>query len=90
MGTKGINNIAICCMAGGYKNVFTHGVLKAFEESSFRAEVYASCSFMNMDIRLVLIISENIRAETSYLSLPQMFSHLICFLTTNTSKNSSR
>ncbi|SHI58212.1 hypothetical protein SAMN05444350_10457 [Bacteroides stercorirosoris] len=23
-----MDDIAICCMSGGYKNVFTHGVLK--------------------------------------------------------------
>lgn len=38
------NDIAICCMSGGYKNVFTQGVLKAFEENDFKAKVYAACS----------------------------------------------
>ena len=36
--------VAICCMSGGYKNVFTHGVLKAFEENDFKVEAYAACS----------------------------------------------
>jgi hypothetical protein len=36
--------IGIACSAGSYKGVFVHGVLEAFEELSFRADVYASCS----------------------------------------------
>lgn len=44
MKIKGKRSIAICCMSGGYKNVFTHGVLKAFEDNGFRAEIYAACS----------------------------------------------
>lgn len=39
-----MNDNAICCMSGGYKNVFTHGVLKAFEDSGIRAKAYAACS----------------------------------------------
>lgn len=39
-----INDIAICCMSGGYKNVFAHGVLKAFEENGLKAKAYAACS----------------------------------------------
>lgn len=39
-----MDDIAICCMSGGYKNVFTHGVLRAFEEKGIRAKAYASCS----------------------------------------------
>lgn len=39
-----VNDITICCMSGGYKNVFTHGVLKAFEENGLKARVYAACS----------------------------------------------
>lgn len=31
-------------MSGGYKSVFTHGVLTAFEESNLTANVYTSCS----------------------------------------------
>lgn len=38
------NKIAICCMAGGYKNAFTQGVLTAFEESGLIADVYTACS----------------------------------------------
>lgn len=38
------NEFAICCMSGGYKNVFTQGVLKAFEEYAFKAKAYAACS----------------------------------------------
>lgn len=37
-------NSAICCTSGGYKNVFTHGVLKAFEDYSMWADAYAACS----------------------------------------------
>lgn len=36
--------IAISCTSGGYKNVFSQGVLKAFEERGIRAEAYAACS----------------------------------------------
>lgn len=36
--------IAISCTSGGYKNVFTQGVLKAFEERNIRADAYAACS----------------------------------------------
>lgn len=39
-----MNDVAVCCMSGGYKNVFTHGVLKAFEDSGIRAKAYAACS----------------------------------------------
>lgn len=39
-----INDIAICCMSGGYKSVFTHGVLKAFEDNGIKAKAYAACS----------------------------------------------
>lgn len=35
---------AVCCTSGGYKNVFAQGVLKAFNDNSFQAGVYASCS----------------------------------------------
>ncbi len=35
---------AVCCMSGGYKSVFTQGVLQAFEEHGFRAAAYAGCS----------------------------------------------
>lgn len=37
-------DLAICCMAGGYRNAFAQGVLKAFEENDIRAGAYASCS----------------------------------------------
>lgn len=39
-----IDNIAICCTSGGYKNAFTQGVLTAFEENGLRANVYTACS----------------------------------------------
>lgn len=39
-----MNDIAICCMSGGYKSVFTHGVLRAFEDRGIRAKAYAACS----------------------------------------------
>lgn len=39
-----MNDVAICCMSGGYKSVFTHGVLKAFEDAEIRAKAYAACS----------------------------------------------
>ncbi len=35
---------AISCMSGGYKSVFTQGVLTAFENSNFIVDAYASCS----------------------------------------------
>jgi len=35
---------AIACMSGGYKTVFTHGVLTAFEDEFFFADAYAGCS----------------------------------------------
>lgn len=37
-------NNAVCCTSGGYKNIFTHGVLQAFEEHSVLASAYAACS----------------------------------------------
>lgn len=41
---KSINNLAICCTSGGYKNAFTQGVLTAFEENGVIADVYVACS----------------------------------------------
>lgn len=41
---KEMNDWAICCMSGGYKNVFAQGVLKAFEDNGVRAKAYAACS----------------------------------------------
>ena len=38
------NKVAVCCMAGGYKNAFTQGVLTAFEENGLIADVYTACS----------------------------------------------
>lgn len=38
------NRIAVSCTSGGYKNVFSQGVLKAFEEKNIRADAYAACS----------------------------------------------
>ncbi|MDR2692321.1 MAG: patatin-like phospholipase family protein [Dysgonamonadaceae bacterium] len=35
---------AISCMSGGYKTVFTQGVLMALEEKSFFVDAYAGCS----------------------------------------------
>lgn len=37
-------SIAIACSVGGFKGVFLHGVLTAFEEAGFRAEAYAAAS----------------------------------------------
>jgi predicted acylesterase/phospholipase RssA len=37
-------NTAIACMSGGYKTVFTHGVLTAFENKAFFVDAYAGCS----------------------------------------------
>lgn len=39
-----INNLAISCTSGGYKNAFTQGVLTAFEENGLIANVYVACS----------------------------------------------
>lgn len=39
-----ISDFAVCCMSGGYKNVFTHGVLRAFQDNGIRASAYAACS----------------------------------------------
>ncbi|HET6443485.1 MAG TPA: hypothetical protein VFI27_02805 [candidate division Zixibacteria bacterium] len=38
------SGIAIACSVGGFKSVFLHGVLAAFEEGGFRAEAYAAAS----------------------------------------------
>ena len=38
------NSIAIACASGGFKAIFVHGVLSAFEAASFRANAYASAS----------------------------------------------
>lgn len=38
------NDLAICCMSGGYRGAFIQGVLAAFEEEQIRANAYASCS----------------------------------------------
>ena len=35
---------AIACMSGGYKTVFTHGVLCALEKSNYPVDAYAGCS----------------------------------------------
>jgi hypothetical protein len=37
-------NYAIACSVGGFKGVFLHGVLAAFEEEGFRAGVYGAAS----------------------------------------------
>jgi hypothetical protein len=36
--------IGIACSAGSYKGVFVHGVLAAFEDAGFKAQMYAACS----------------------------------------------
>ncbi|WP_288243090.1 hypothetical protein [uncultured Bacteroides sp.] len=36
-----MDDIAICCMSGGYKNVFTHGVLRAFEEKGISFDLFS-------------------------------------------------
>lgn len=41
---KSFNNSAISCMSGGYKTIFTQGVLTVFEENGLMAETYAGCS----------------------------------------------
>lgn len=41
---KNFDNMAICCLSGGYKSAFTHGVLTAFEENNLTASVYTACS----------------------------------------------
>ena len=38
------NSVAIACSSGGFKAVFVHGVLSAFEEANFKANAYASAS----------------------------------------------
>ena len=38
------DTIAIACSTGGFKGVFLHGVLAAFEEAGFRAGAYAAAS----------------------------------------------
>ena len=38
------SGIAIACSVGGFKSVFLHGVLAAFEEGGFRAAAYAAAS----------------------------------------------
>jgi len=37
-------NCTIACSVGGFKGVFLHGVLAAFEEEGFRAKAYAAAS----------------------------------------------
>lgn len=44
MKTEDYKKSAICCTSGGYKNVFSQGVLKALEERNIRADAYAACS----------------------------------------------
>lgn len=41
---KLLKNNAVSCMSGGYKTIFTQGVLAAFEDNEFIAEAYAGCS----------------------------------------------
>src|SRR5687767_9137857 len=36
--------LAIACASGGFKGVFAHGVLSAFEAAGFRADAYAASS----------------------------------------------
>ncbi len=37
-------SLAIACATGGFKGVFLHGVLNAFEQAGFRADAYAAAS----------------------------------------------
>ena len=37
-------SVAIACASGGFKAIFVHGVLSAFEAANFRANAYASAS----------------------------------------------
>ncbi|MGD2048310.1 MAG: hypothetical protein PVH03_02385, partial [Chloroflexota bacterium] len=37
-------NVAIACSTGGFKSVFLHGVLSAFESAGFRAGAYGAAS----------------------------------------------
>ena len=37
-------SLAIACAAGGFKGVFVHGVLSAFEAAGLRADAYAASS----------------------------------------------
>ena len=36
--------IAIACSSGGFKAIFVHGVLSAFESANFRADAYSAAS----------------------------------------------
>ena len=38
------NSMAIACASGGFKTIFIHGVLSAFEEANIKADAYASAS----------------------------------------------
>ena len=38
------NSVAIACASGGFKAIFVHGVLSAFEEANIKANAYASAS----------------------------------------------
>ncbi|MGL5941029.1 MAG: hypothetical protein ACRC2S_11645 [Waterburya sp.] len=38
------NLMAIACASGGFKTIFTHGVLSAFEEANIKADAYAAAS----------------------------------------------
>jgi predicted acylesterase/phospholipase RssA len=44
MDRQNLKRKAIACMSGGYKTVFTHGVLTAFEQNKFYADAYGGCS----------------------------------------------
>ncbi|MGL5834579.1 MAG: hypothetical protein ACRC1Z_15290, partial [Waterburya sp.] len=38
------NSMAIACASGGFKAIFVHGVLSAFEEANLKANAYAAAS----------------------------------------------
>lgn len=40
----GSHSLAVACASGGFKGVFVHGVLSAFEASGLRADAYAASS----------------------------------------------
>ena len=42
------NSLAIACASGGFKAIFVHGVLSAFESANIRANAYASASASTM------------------------------------------
>jgi hypothetical protein len=43
-GSRSTGSLAIACASGGFKGVFAHGVLSAFESAGLRADAYAASS----------------------------------------------